>query len=97
MELKDKVSIITGSGRGIGKALAKKFAEEGSIVVLVSRTKDEIDQTLKEIENNHGKGISIQADISKLEQVRSLVTQVLNQFSKIDILVNNVSNKKPKS
>lgn len=95
MDLKDKVSIITGSGRGIGKALAKKFAENSSIVVLVSRTNDEIVQTLKEIEDSHGQCISIQADVSKIDQIRSLVAQVLKKFSKIDILVNNAGIIKP--
>jgi len=95
MSLRDKVSIITGSGRGIGKAIAKRFAENGSIVILTARSKNEIDETLNEIKKNGGQGIAIQADVSKHVDVKKLVTKVVENYSKIDILVNNAGIIKP--
>lgn len=95
MSMRDKVSIITGSGRGIGKAIAKKFADKGTIVVLTARSKNEIDETLKEIKKNGGQGIAIPTDLSKYSNVIRLVTKVLENYSKIDILVNNAGVIKP--
>src|SRR5579872_7167230 len=95
MSLSDRVSIITGAGRGIGKAIAKRFAEEGSIVVLVARSLDEVNNTLKEIKEKDGDGMAIRADISKINDVNNLVKQVSEKYSKIDILVNNAGVIKP--
>ncbi len=95
MSLNGRVSIITGAGRGIGKAIAKRFAEEGSIVVLAARSVDEVNNTLKEIEEEDGKGTVIRTDISKINDVNNLVKQVIERFSKIDILVNNAGVIKP--
>ena len=88
MNLNGKVSIVTGAGRGIGKAIARRFAEEGSIVVLAARSADEIDESIKEIKKNGGEGISIKTDISKVDEVNDLVKQVIDKFSKIDIMIN---------
>jgi 3-oxoacyl-[acyl-carrier protein] reductase len=95
MLLKDKISIITGSGRGIGKAISKQFSREGSFVVLAARSSDEMDETLKEIEKSCGRGISIKTDISKIDDVTRLVDKVIKEYSKIDILVNNAGVIKP--
>lgn len=95
MLLKDKISIVTGGGRGIGKAISKKFAEEGSFVVLAARSSSEMDETLVEIEKNGGHGISIKTDISKINDVTRLVDKVVKEYSKIDILVNNAGVIKP--
>jgi NAD(P)-dependent dehydrogenase (short-subunit alcohol dehydrogenase family) len=89
MRLKDKISIITGGGRGIGKAMAKRFAEEGSIVILAGRSNEELESAIEEIKNIGGNGIFIQADISRISDVQSLVKKVIEKYSKIDILVNN--------
>lgn len=89
MRLEGKISIITGGGRGIGKAIAKRFAEEGSVVVIVARSNEELETTLKEIENIGGEGFSIQADISRISDVQKLVSKIIEKYSKIDILVNN--------
>lgn len=95
MSMRNKVSIITGGGRGIGKEIAKKFAEKGAIVVLAARSKNEIDDTLEDIKKNGGQGISVQTDVSKLDDVTRLVTKVLENYSKIDVLVNNAGVIKP--
>ena len=88
MKLKNKVAIITGSSRGIGKAVAILFAEEGAKVVIncKDQTEDE-----KKIVNAIGKNkaIFIQADISKEEDVKRLVSETIKKFGRIDILVNN--------
>jgi len=89
VKLKNKIAIVTGSGRGIGKFIAKRFAAEGANVILISRTKSELDLTQKEIEKNNGNALSFQCDISKIEDVKNTIQLILNKFSKIDILVNN--------
>lgn len=89
MELKDKISIITGGGRGIGKAIAVAFAKEGSNLVLASRTISELGATKQEIENLSERRIRvIPADVSQPEEVKGLVDFTLAEFATIDILVN---------
>ncbi len=89
MKFQEKIAIVTGSGRGIGKSIALKLAEEGAKVVLTSRTKDEIEQTLHEIEKNGGQGFSFQLDVSHFKEVKNLIEKILKDYGKIDILVNN--------
>ncbi len=95
MSLDGRVSIVTGAGRGIGRSIAKRFAHEGSIVVLTARSIDEVNNTLKEIKENGGKGIVVKTDISKINDVNNLVKLTIEKFSKIDILVNNAGVIKP--
>lgn len=88
MKLKDKVAIVTGSSRGIGRATAILFAKEGAKVVITYKTnKKAAEDVLKTIGRNNG--IVLQLDISKEEDVKTAVKQILNKFKKIDILVNN--------
>lgn len=91
MRISGKVSIITGAGRGIGKAIAQKFADEGSIVILVARSKKEISETLDEIIKSGGNGMAIPTDISVENDVKKLVKTTVNKFSRIDVLVNNAA------
>ncbi len=87
MRLKDKVVIVTGGGRGIGKAIAEAFAGEGAkVVVTAARQKNEI----KDVASKIG-GFAIQTDVSKNEEVQRLVEAVMAQFGRIDILVNNAA------
>lgn len=95
MLLKGKISIVTGGGRGIGKAISTKFAKEGAFVVLAARSSAEMDETLKEIKRNGGDGISIKTDISKINDVTKLIDSVVKEYSKIDVLVNNAGTIKP--
>lgn len=85
----ERVAIITGAGRGIGKHLAKKLAKEGIIVIMTARTQDEIEKVSREIDNEGGKSLALTSDISKVDDVKRLVETVIKKFSKIDILVNN--------
>lgn len=89
MRLKDKVAIITGGGRGIGKAVALGFAAEGAVVIIIARTKNEIDLTSEEIHKSGGESISIPCDVSKEDDVINVVDVALKNFNKINILVNN--------
>ncbi len=89
MELKDKVSIITGGAKGIGKAIAIAFAKEGSHLVMTSRTSSELEATKLEIENFSGQRVEIfRADVSKPKDVEELVNFTLGKFGTVDILVN---------
>jgi 3-oxoacyl-[acyl-carrier protein] reductase len=89
VRLQDKVAIITGSGRGIGRAVALGFAEEGAHVVVVSRTETEIQSTRDEISELGRQANAIVCDVTDEDQVRSMVKQTLDTFGKVDILVNN--------
>jgi NAD(P)-dependent dehydrogenase (short-subunit alcohol dehydrogenase family) len=89
MRLKDKVAIVTGGGKGIGKAIAIAFAQEGAIVMITGRTLSILEETCNEIKGKGGNIAFVQADVSNEEQVRRLVSETVRQFGKIDILVNN--------
>lgn len=89
MRLKDTVALITGAGRGIGKAIAMTLATEGSAVVLVARTKSELESVRSDIEGRGGKALSMPADITNVEHVQAVFDEVSKQFGRLDILVNN--------
>ncbi|MBI2542729.1 MAG: SDR family oxidoreductase [Candidatus Aenigmarchaeota archaeon] len=89
MELKGKVAIVTGSGRGIGKATALALAEKGCNVVVAARTLDEIVSTAKEIQKMGGKAIAVKADVGSSKDVKDLVAKTMKEFGRIDVLVNN--------
>lgn len=88
MKLKNKVAIITGSSRGIGKATAILFAKEGAKVVI--NCKDQTAEAKRVVSVlGNAKAIFIQADVSKEDDVKRLVSETIKKFSKIDILINN--------
>jgi NAD(P)-dependent dehydrogenase (short-subunit alcohol dehydrogenase family) len=89
MLLTDRVAIITGGARGIGKGIALKFAQEGCAVVIADIDKKSADQTLAEITKKGGKGLAIACDALDEKQVKAAVDKAIGQFGKIDILVNN--------
>lgn len=88
MILKDKVSIITGGSRGIGKTIALAFGREGSHSVLTSRTLRELEGTKEELRGVAGNTEIFRADVSKEEEVANLVAFTLQRFGTIDVLVN---------
>ena len=88
-KLEGKKAIVTGGGRGIGRAIALAMAEEGCDVAVVSRTRDEIERVAGEISMFGLQGLAIQADISEPLDVEYMVHETLNAFGRIDILVNN--------
>ena len=89
MLLKEKVAVITGGGRGIGRAIALKFAAESAFVVVAARTKSEIDSVAREVRDAGGKASVVSADVADEAQCRSLIDAAKAQFGRVDILVNN--------
>jgi NAD(P)-dependent dehydrogenase (short-subunit alcohol dehydrogenase family) len=89
MKLKDKVAIVTGGSRGIGRGISLKFAEEGAHVVIAVTTMEPALAVVKEIEAMGRKAIAIQTDVSDFDSVKRTIAQVLETFGQIDILVNN--------
>lgn len=89
MILKDKVSIITGGSQGIGKAIGRAFAKEGSHLVLISRTEADLLATKREIDESSEVRVEIfKADVSKPQETEKVVDFTLAKFGNIDILVN---------
>ncbi len=89
MLLKEKVAVITGGGRGIGRAMALKFAQEGAVVVVAARTQREIDSVAKEIRDAGGRAASVATDVAEEKQCELLFREAASQFGRVDILVNN--------
>lgn len=89
MLLSNKVAIVTGAAKGIGRAIALKFAEEGCKVAIADIATKEANDTAAEIFNFGGEGIAIECNSVISEQVREMINQVINKYEKIDILVNN--------
>lgn len=86
---KGKVAVVTGAGSGIGKQVAKQLAEQGVKVVVVNRTESKGLATLKEIKDNGGEGIFVQADVQKEEDVKNYVKEAEEAYGKIDMFFNN--------
>src|SRR5437879_1840308 len=88
-QLEDKVAIVTGAGRGIGRGIALRFAREGARVALVGRSSGPLDQVMSEVEALGGETLSITCDVGSVHDVNETVAQVAEVFGQIDILVNN--------
>lgn len=88
-DLSGKVAIVTGGGRGIGKAIALGLAEHGAEVVLSSRTQTQIEQVAQEIRNLGRKALPIVVDLTKMSDLARLIDGTINAFQHIDVLVNN--------
>jgi len=93
--LKDKVVIITGGARGIGKAVVAAFADEGAKVVIVSRTAEQIEQTTKQLQEKGGSAVGVAADVSNKADVDRIINETLTAFGTIDVLVNCAGIQKP--
>jgi 3-oxoacyl-[acyl-carrier protein] reductase len=88
--LNGKVAVVTGASKGIGAAIAERFAAEGAAVVVnYSSSKSGADAVVARIKQKEGKAVAVQADVSSAESVRSLFTEAHKAFGKVDILVNN--------
>ncbi|MHB1254373.1 MAG: SDR family oxidoreductase [Candidatus Humimicrobiaceae bacterium] len=91
MNLNDKVVVITGASKGIGKNISTALAKEGAITVLVSRNKETLEKTHEEILSLGGKALAIPADISKEEEILNLFSKIKDRFGRLDILINNAA------
>lgn len=89
MKLEDKIAIVTGAGRGIGKTIALSLAREGAHVVVLSRTQSEIAETAVAIRALDRRALAIKTDISNSEDVDNMVRSAIQEFGRVDILVNN--------
>lgn len=89
MSLKDKVALVTGGGRGVGKAVALAYAHEGVKLVICARTASEIEQSAGEIRQLGTECLGLVCDVSVEDSVATLVKDLEDHFGRVDILVNN--------
>ncbi|MGH7254627.1 MAG: SDR family NAD(P)-dependent oxidoreductase, partial [Nitrospirales bacterium] len=88
--LTEKIAIVTGASSGIGRAIAERLAQNGATVVVnYGKSADKAKQVVAGIEAKGGKAVAIQADMSKIADVRRLVRETVQRFGRLDILVNN--------
>jgi len=90
-QLKDKVAIVTGASRGIGKATAEVFAREGATAIICGRKQDTLDQVADELNGRAGRIVPIACHVGKIEELQRLVDTTTREFGRIDILVNNAA------
>lgn len=95
MELQNRVALITGSGRGIGRAIARLFAKEGAAVFLTARTEKELSAAAAEISSNGGRAAYVPADLAQESQCAHVVAACREKFARVDILVNNAGHYGP--
>ncbi len=93
--LQGDVAIITGAGRGIGRAIAIAFAQAGASVVCAARTQADIDDTARQCRQNGGSALAVACDVSNEEDLAKLVKACVDEFGKISILVNNAGGAYP--
>ncbi|MBF0239209.1 MAG: 3-oxoacyl-[acyl-carrier-protein] reductase [SAR324 cluster bacterium] len=89
MKLEGQVALVTGAGRGIGKAIALHLAREGAHIIFTNRTQEQADQTRLEIEATGRECMSCLVDVSDSTAIKAMTEQAMARFGKIDILVNN--------
>ena len=91
MRLKGRAAIVTGAGRGLGRASSIEMAKEGASLVILSRTLSELRETAKKIKNSGGDVLYLKADISKPKDIERVVNTAVKNFRTIDILMNNAA------
>jgi NAD(P)-dependent dehydrogenase (short-subunit alcohol dehydrogenase family) len=91
INLKNKVALITGAGKGLGKACAIALAEAGAKVIILSRTKSDLDKVSKIIKKTKGSSQSFVCDVTRLKEFK----KVLKKINRLDILINNAGNNRP--
>jgi 7-alpha-hydroxysteroid dehydrogenase len=94
--LPGKVAIVTGAGRGIGAATARTYADAGADLVLAARTKEQLDTVADDIRAKGRRALVIPCDVNENEAVEDIVAQAMNEFGRIDIVVNNAGGSMPR-
>lgn len=89
MTPQSKIAVVTGAGRGIGKAIALRLAADGAQVIIASRSPDPANAVVEEIKANGGSGFAVQTDVSDYSSVQRTFEQVYTRFGRVDLLVNN--------
>lgn len=89
MRFKDKVVLITGGGRGLGRSMAMAMAREGGKVVITARTQSQLDAVAAEIKEKGGDALGVATDVSNPAQVKAAVDKAVETFGTVDVLVNN--------
>lgn len=91
MKLTGQVAIVTGAGQNIGEAMAKLFAQEGAAVAIIDLDATKGQRVASDIKTSGGKAVAIKCDVSRSAEVQAMVQQVVKEFGRIDILVNNAA------
>ena len=94
--LEGKLAIVTGAGRGIGKAISLVLAEVGADIVVAARTKEQIEGAAEEVRQLGRRALAIATDVTQADQVEHMVEKTIAEFGKVDILVNNAGIAHPK-
>ncbi len=89
MELKEKVAVITGSARGIGKSIARRLAKDGATVVICDLSMEDVSATVDELRSEGAEALPIEANVTSMASVEAMFDKVMEEFGKVDILVNN--------
>ncbi len=87
--LEDKIVLVTGAGRGLGRSIAVAFAHEGATVIITARTKSQLKETAKQVESAGGKAHIVIANLREEESIINLIRTTEEKFSSLDVLVNN--------
>ncbi len=95
-KLTDKVAIISGGGKGIGRGIAFAFAEAGADVVVAARTQADLDETAAGVRERGRRALTVQADVTVTEDLERIVQATLDEFGRIDLLVNNAGGTGPR-
>ncbi|WNS76986.1 2,4-dienoyl-CoA reductase [Bacillus sp. DTU_2020_1000418_1_SI_GHA_SEK_038] len=89
--MKEKVVIVTGGSSGMGKYMAKRFAEANAFVVITGRSRERLDEAKLEIETFPGQVLTVQMDVREIEHVKNMVDETVKAFGRIDYLINNAA------
>ena len=89
MKLKDKVAIITGASKGIGKAIAERYAQEGARVMLASRSLAALEEIANQIKDSGGQAAAMQVDVCDHDSIEDLIRRTVSEYGNLDIMVNN--------
>jgi NAD(P)-dependent dehydrogenase (short-subunit alcohol dehydrogenase family) len=91
LDLDGQVALVTGAGRGIGRAIALVLSEAGASVAVCARSRDEVKRTAGDVTEHHGRAMAVQADVSSRQEVEQMVREVQDTLGPIDLLVNNAA------